>query len=296
MQIFAADLRFYAMNLNYLLFAFFISGWMCSGNVAENNRPMLAAEVASELNGDSILLLRFAPPKGFVRNLSPENSFGYFLQHLPLKPAESQVLYYDGRVKNKRNVYAAVVNLPIGTKDLHQCADAVMRLRADFLWQTKQFGKIHFNFTNGFRADYVRWRNGDRIRVTGNNVQWIHSADTSRTYATYWNYLETVFSYAGTLSLSKELQSVEAKDMKIGDVFIQGGSPGHAVIVVDMAADSAGNKVFMLAQSYMPAQEIHVLLNPSDGGVWYTLKPSGILETPEWDFNWSDFKRFAEGN
>ena len=273
-----------------------LPGWMCTGNFSENRMASITVNNTAVANLDSLLLQRFAAPEGFKRISPPENSFAYFLQHLPLKPAGSKVLYFDGRVKDKSNVYAAVVDLPIGNKDLHQCADAVMRLRADYLWQTRQFDKIHFNFTNGFRADYLKWRNGWRTRVTGNKVEWVHSADTSRTYTTYWKYLETVFSYAGTLSLSKELQTRPAKDLQIGDVFIQGGSPGHAVIVVDMASDSTGNKVFMLAQSYMPAQEIQILYNPANATVWYDLKTAGTLETPEWDFEWTDLKHFAENH
>ncbi len=46
--------------------------------------------------------------------------------------------------------------------------------------------------------------------------------------------MRIVFAYAGTLSLYEELESVPIKDMDIGDIFVQGGSPGHAVIVVDM--------------------------------------------------------------
>ncbi|WP_334296195.1 DUF4846 domain-containing protein [Clostridioides difficile] len=39
--------------------------------------------------------------------------------------------------------------------------------------------------------------------------------------------------------------------MKIGDVFIVGGSPGHASIIMDMAEnEKTGEKVFMIAQSY----------------------------------------------
>jgi len=43
------------------------------------------------------------------------------------------------------------------------------------------------------------------------------------------------------------LESVSIKNMNIGDVFIVGGSPGHAVIVVDMAVNSDGEKIFLLA-------------------------------------------------
>ena len=53
--------------------------------------------------------------------------------------------------------------------------------------------------------------------------------------------------------------------MQIGDVFIKGGFPGHAVVVLDMAEnDRTGQRVFLLAQSYMPAQDIHIMKNPTN--------------------------------
>jgi hypothetical protein len=105
--------------------------------------------------------------------------------------------------------------------------------------------------------------------------------------------METIFTYAGTLSLSKELQKVPLKEMKIGDVLIQGGSPGHAVIVMDMAEDSKGNKVFMLAQSYMPVQDIQILVNPYTNSPWYELdERKEVIRTPEWNFTTNDLKGF----
>ncbi len=82
---------------------------------------------------------RFKVPDGFVRTKEAVNSFGNHLRNLPLKPIGSQVKYFNGSIKSKQNVYDAVVDLPIGNKDLHQCADAVMRLRADYFYQNKQY-------------------------------------------------------------------------------------------------------------------------------------------------------------
>jgi hypothetical protein len=41
-----------------------------------------------------------------------------------------------------------------------------------------------------------------------------------------------------------------------------------------------------MAQSYMPAQNIHVLknLNAGDLSPWYKLKENETLKTPEWQF------------
>jgi hypothetical protein len=243
---------------------------------------------------DSLLCQRFAPPLGYERIPADSGSFAHYLRHLPLKPPGSKVRLHDGREKPNPGIYEAVVDLPIGKKDLHQCADAVIRLRAEYLWQSGQGDKIHFNLTNGFRVDYERWRKGGRVKVVGNQTSWEQKAAVSDTYATFWQYLEFVFTYAGTLSLSKEMKPASLSEIEIGDVFIQGGSPGHAVIVVDLATDKTGKKALLLAQSYMPAQEIQILKNPQDGNLspWYSADFEEALETPEWTFDRDDLKGF----
>jgi len=85
------------------------------------------------------------------------------------------------------------------------------------------------------------------------------------------------------------------KNMQIGDVFIKGGFPGHAVIVVDMAENlQIRKKIFLLAQSYMPAQDMHILINPNNQHLspWYELDFNGDLNTPEWIFKKSDLHSF----
>jgi len=206
------------------------------------------------------------------------------------------VLYHNGAVKPNNEVYEAVVDLAIGSKDLHQCADAVMRLKAEYLWHQKQYDQIHFNFTNGFRVDYIKWMQGKRIKVDGNRTSWIKKTTPSNTYEDFWKYLEIIFMYAGTASLEKELISVDINKAKIGDVLIQGGYPGHAVIIVDKAKnDSTGENIYLIAQSYMPAQEIQILKNPENEKIspWFELK-EGTIRTPEWRFRSEDLKRFEK--
>lgn len=238
---------------------------------------------------------RFNPPAGFSRISFANNAFANYLQNLPLKPYGSMVKYFNGQTKESNRIYDAVVNLPIGKKDLHQCADAVIRLRAEWLFTTNQFEKICFNFTNGFRACYSEWMKGRRIAVSGNRVWWTDSGQPANSYESFWKYLETVFTYAGTLSLSSELATIPLSQLSVGDVFIQGGSPGHAVIIVDMAMNkNTGEKLFLLAQSYMPAQEIQVLKNPNNAinTPWYSATFVQELITPEWTFRATDLKRF----
>ena len=246
---------------------------------------------------EQTLETRILPPEEFERTITSENSFVEYLRQLPLKPHGSEVLLYDGSIKSNYDIYVAVVDLDIGKRDLHQCADAVMRLRAEYLWRQKQYDQIHFNFTNGFRVDYSEWMKGKRIVVKGNKTYWTQSVSPSNNYKDFWKYMEIIFSYAGTLSLSKELKPVSIDDLKIGDIFIQGGSPGHAIMVIDIAIDPLNNeKIFLLAQSYMPAQEIQILKNPNNDKIspWYSVGFGEVLETPEWIFNRTDVKRFEE--
>lgn len=238
---------------------------------------------------------RFKTPKGFERVPVIKGSFPEYLRNVKLKPHGSKVLFYNGKEKDKSGVYEAVADIPIGDRDLHQCADAVMLLRAQYLYDQKRYADIHFNFVSGFKAEYSKWMEGYRIQVSGNKAVWVQSAQPSNNQQTFRKFMDIVFSYAGSLSLEKELKPVNRVDMKPGDVFIVGGSPGHAIIVMDMATNKqTGEKLFMLAQSYMPAQETQILSNPQnqDLGPWYVLKEKGELQTPEWTFGENTLRRF----
>jgi hypothetical protein len=237
---------------------------------------------------------RFKCPDGYERVELPDHSFGSYLRNFPLKPHGSDVFFYNGKKKNL-DVHDAVLDIDIGNKDLQQCADAIMRLYAEHLFEQGKQEEIGFHFTSGFFCDYPAWRSGKRIQVNGNHVKWISRAGYDDSYETFRKYLEQVFIYAGTLSMSSELKHVPFISLMPGDVFVQGGSPGHAVVVIDAAINEKGDKIYMLAQSYMPAQNIHILKNfhnPSFSP-WYELSPdSEYIETPEWTFRPEDLKRF----
>ena len=237
---------------------------------------------------------RFSPPKGYIRPSIVSQSFGAYLRNFPLFPHGHAVHLYDGRLKYAQDVHAAVLNIDVGNRDLQQCADAIMRLWAEYNYEQEQFESIQFHFVNGFLADYPTWRSGNAISVKGNTVNWVPSTRSDGSYRSFRKYLDMVFSYAGTLSFSKELAQKPLDSLEIGDIFIQGGSPGHAILVVDVAIHpQTGDKAFLLAQSYMPAQEIHILKNPMNQRIspWYKVSETGNqLETPEWTFSSGDLK------
>lgn len=242
------------------------------------------------------LTFRIPVPDGYRRVEVPAHSFGDWLRLLPLKPGRPQVMLYNGTPKYNQDAHFLVIDIDPGTRDLQQCADAVMRLKAEYHFACGEYSLIHFNFTSGDKADYTRHRDGYRPQFSGNKVYWTKSATPDGSYKNFRKYMDLVFSYAGTFSLEKELLPVEdPAQIQPGDVFIQGGFPGHAVIVVDVAENTeTGKRIFLLAQSYMPAQEMHILRNPHNESMnpWYPVT-TGSLYTPEWTFQPGTLKRFG---
>lgn len=288
----------------FLLLIFSISA--CNNVSKEKERLISVAEktISVQQKPHKILnpkgemvITRFDVPIDFTRISQDSLSFGYYLTHLILKPNGAEVHLYDGNIKY-RKVWDAVVDIDVGNRDLQQCADAVMRLRAEYLWKTNQKDKIHFNFTNGFRVDYSKWRQGYRIHVKGNKTNWYKATSPDFSYKSFRKYLNIIFNYAGSLSLSKELKPVKLESIMPGDVFIHGGSPGHAIIVLDVAKNvHSGETVFMVAQSYMPAQEIQVLKNIDNPEIspWYYLNEIGEeFYSPEWTFSKDELMRFSD--
>ncbi len=233
-----------------------------------------------ELSGTTIKE-RIKVPNGFYRQKTDERSFGHYLQNLKLLPDGAKVIYFNGIRKPNQKHHVAVIEMDVGTRDLQQCADAIMRLYAEFRFSKKNYDKIAFNFVSDGKPRY-----------------YLDYAKNDTSYKVFRKYMNYVFSYANTRSLYYQLKKVEdIRNMETGDVFIQTGNPyGHAVIVVDMAYNpDTGEKIFLLAQSYMPAQSIHVLANHGNKQLspWYKMDEDEI-NTPEWTFNKEDLRRFKK--
>ncbi|MCU0242712.1 MAG: DUF4846 domain-containing protein [Vicinamibacteria bacterium] len=244
--------------------------------------------------------LRITPPAGMERISIEPGSFAAWLRYIPLKPGRPPVHLFNGQLKHNQEAHTAVVDIDVGRRDLQQCADAVLRLRAEYLWSAGIYDQIAFTFSSGDRAAWTAWRDGLRPIVRNNRVRFAAQAAHDESRACFEAYLQSLFTYANTASLARDLMAVDPfEPIQIGDVFVQGGYPGHAVLVVDVAqATDSEHRAFLLVQSYMPAQEIHVLRHPNKplDDPWYLSDAGAMLITPEWTFAWSDRKRFSEPN
>jgi len=208
-------------------------------------------------------------PPGYHRLPADHDPFTAWLRTVNLKKNRT-VYLFDGTPKRNQSAQFAVLDISVGHADLQQCADAVMRLRAEYYYATHDLDNIDFHTEQGVRLNFRQWAD--------------HYGNTR---ASFNNYLNKVFTWCGTHTLEKQLVTRPLGSIRAGDVLIKGGFPGHAMIVMDVAEDAKGNRIYLLAQSYMPAQDIHVVVNPTDPGLspWYAADTTqGLIETPEWTF------------
>tara|TARA_R110000772_G_scaffold4254_3_gene14920 strand:+ start:1022 stop:1855 length:834 start_codon:yes stop_codon:yes gene_type:complete len=257
---------------------------------------LLCALVASSQNYTGVSIEgTFAPYEGYERtNL---DAYSEWLVSHPLKES-NQVLYYNGSLKENRSIYAAVFNYEIGDRDLHQCADAAIYLRASYNYSNKFYDRLEFTFTNGVTSSYTEYLLGYNYVEMNGGRDLIKKRGKSRknNCKNFRKWLSLVWNYAGTYSIEEyDTVSVPIFDMQPGDVFVEGGFPGHAMTVVDMAEDMEnGHKIYMLAQSYMPAQEQQIVLNPLTKDVWFSLDDMNYIITPEYTFTPDQLRRFKK--
>lgn len=236
---------------------------------------------------------RFHVPTGYHRNDVDDLSLTSYLRHYQLKDDSEEVLLYNGKKKKNQASHIAIMDLPLENKDLQQCADSIMRVYAQYFYETKQYERISFHFVSGFEANYLKWREGYSIRVNGNDVSWYKSEEDHTSDESFIDYMHMVFMYASTISLDLESTSIQDEDIDVGDIFIHPGSPGHTVMVVDMCINDHGQKAFLLAQGYMPAQQFEILRNPlHENDPWYyTEELVYPFKTPEYTFEQGSLKR-----
>lgn len=240
------------------------------------------------------LVTRFAPPAGFIRVPVAEKSFASWLRELPLAEAGTPVRAYDGKTLHAADDprIAAVVALDVSKADLQQCADTVIRLHSEWRWS---LGRRDMNYraAAGLELPWARWARGERIVPNGASIQWVPSSKQSDDHRSFRKYLDAVFAWANTVSLEKQAKPVKPDQVRAGDFFILPGNPGHVVLVLDIAT-KGDERVALLGQSFMPAQNAQVL-RPPGGGTWFSLDPAKDVDTPFWKpFPWSALRRLPE--
>jgi hypothetical protein len=237
---------------------------------------------------------RFPAPEGLERVDVQRGSFAEFLRGLPVRLDRTHVESFKGGRLGSPS--AAVVYLDVGDKNLQQCADSAIRLHAEWLWAAGKADKLRYHFTSGDPTAWSDWAAGERFRIAGSKVERRQTQAVSQSRANFREWLYLVFTYAGTRSLARDSESVDLADVQGGDFFVAPGSPGHAVVVLDVAEDARGQRYALLGQGFMPAQDFHVIEGSGPDvidDVWWKLSPGKPVDTPSWKaFSPDSLRRF----
>lgn len=241
------------------------------------------------------IISRINPPENYQREQNQVNTWKYFLQNLKLKEHNSDILDYTGNPISNQSEHIAIVDYEVGTKDLQQCADAIIRLRAEYLYAQKRENEIQFHFTSGHLYKWIDHANGIRPEINGNKVNFKQKFAKDDSYKNFRNYLDIVFMYAGTISLNRNLKKKKRSDeLEIGDIIVSPGSPGHAVIIADKAVNAKNGDVYLLVQGFMPAQSIHVIDSRKNNiQPWFSIPKEGSFDCGRYyftDFNIVSFE------
>jgi len=250
----------------------------------------------NHINRDSnIVKSRINVPDGFVRAAYPQASFSDYIQQYKLKPYGAKVINYDGKEYVYQGGHVGVLELPVPSNGLQQCADALIRLRSEYLWDHNRKDEIGFNFTSGHYCSWSKYAEGYRPYINGNKVTFSKTKSEDTSKKNFYSYLNLIYMYAGTQSLYDELEKLNSvNELEVGDMLIYPGSPGHVVMIADKATQANGNNLFILAQGNTPAQSVHLLKNLNDSSIspWYELELGAYLEIPTYYFDKTQFIRF----
>ncbi len=250
-------------NVLYTLLVFCLIGGLVFAMLAARNQQPKLMDYPPSGNTFYSQIGAIPPPAGYARKTLPEQSFGYFLRQFSLKK-DNAIYYYDGQVRNNQNGHFAVLDMAVGDRDLLQCADVVMKLRMLYL-KTQRKEMLFYDNDGGIYA-------------------------LSYPYDKLEQYMNRVFGMCGSMSLSKQLHAKSMHDIAIGDVFIKGGFPGHAQMVVDVVENDRGHRYFMLAQGFMPAQSPHIVRNLNNNrSPWFDVRETTIA-SPDYSFTSDQLK------
>ena len=224
-----------------LLFYLYAPDMFSARNTHPKDTPLL--EWRSELPST---IGSIPSPAGFIRYEGKDARYASFVRNLPLLPTDSILRYYDGSPNDSLACfYYRRIAFPL-LKQTEQCADVCMRLRAEYLFATRQFFNIRFSDT---RHHVLRYYYGN-----------IHPA--------LHRYLKRVFNVANTESMKASMPVRKLSDIQPGDVFIYDAKSrpssqyGHAMMVADVAVHPAtGRKAILLLEGSTPATNIHLVKN-----------------------------------
>jgi len=211
-----------------------------------------------------------------------------------MAPANTAVTRFDGSPSHPADddYIAGVIALDIGSVDLQQSADVLIRLHAEWLWSQGKKDAISYPGGPKLLMPLSRWEKGQRVIAQGANVFWaVQSKPVEADYGEFRRYLDAVFTWANSASLARRTEVVAPEALQPGDFFLHTKPPGHIAIVLDIAEKPSGERLAVLGQALSPTESVHVI-RPGRATAWFSLRPGhAVITARSTAFGWEELRR-----
>ncbi len=246
-------------------------------------------------NSGNTILSCINPPAGFHRVEIRKNSFAEWLRNLQLKPPESPVVDFRGKIFKSKDdtTVAAVIDWEIKGRRFDQCMDILVRFYAEYLWDKEELEKLNLPLPGKQSLKWTDWEKGFRPKFKGINFDLVKSEKYNSSKKNYNKFLNLVFAESHTQQFYYAYSVIEKQNVQVGDFIVKRGVKGHAVMIVDLAIDPEGNLVALIGQGDTPACEFY-LLNYKKDDPWIPLDFSKeIIPLPiNKKMTWDGLRRF----
>ena len=129
---------------------------------------------------------------------------------------------------------------------------------------------------------WERFAAGEKPVESRGRIVWEDGSDRS-----WEGYLRRVFMWAGSASLER-LDTISIERPVPGALLVEGGFPGHVVVLFDVAETPGGDTYVLVGEGFMPAQELHIQVGPEAG--WWRWDEG--LAMPHWSFAAAHLRAF----
>ncbi len=235
------------------------------------------------------------PSSEYKRLTAEPNSYAQWLRNLALKKTGSPVLDFRGNVfkSGEDTIVAAVVKWDISGRRLEQCMDIVIRLYAEYIWNKKEYKGFQLPLPGGTWLSWDEWRAGNRPYFNGLQVNLKTAARPDSSYSSFIKYLNVVFSESHTQQFYHSYETVNRRNVQIGDFVVKKGTKGHAVMIVDLAKNLEGQLFALIGNGDTPACQFF-LLNHTKDNPWIPLYlDTEVIALPlRRKMTWDGLRRF----
>jgi hypothetical protein len=222
------------------------------------------------------------------------NSWSEWLRLLPLAASGTPVRNYRGEivVPGDDEQLAAVVAIDIGSRDLQQSADVLLRLHAEWRWYRGELRMLYLSDSK-LELPLQKWGAGERLVAAGGQPKWVAQAAAKPKLdgVDFREYLEAVLAWSDGQALVAESVPLAPEGLEPGAFFLRQGHPADVLVVLDVATSPAGERAMLLAHARNPSENIHVI-RPTRDTVWFPVRTHQPVRVPRAPpFGWKDLRR-----